>query len=228
MLDPNFGRRLETDSRTLWARQIDDEQLAGLIWALGDFSGRSQVLTEQLDDHRGEIDPDDTEFARARTLLQRLTDLVNAGRVSAPDWPPPMGKVWQPIADALGPRPDWTGQTGLIFTGEFRRRLDESKGKYFPWAWKLTEDHFFAILATIGELAPLNHKIAAHLDRHQAEVFACIAYKRAASCSRDGHGDGPRHSRATRRCTRPHQPGDHEGAKLTQDGQLVDRATPVL
>ena len=52
--------------------------------------------------------------------------------------------------------------------GEFRRRLEESKHKYLPWALYLTEDHLFAILATIGELAPLIHLIDAQLDRIRA------------------------------------------------------------
>jgi hypothetical protein len=99
-LDPSFTRRLETDSRTLWARHIDDEQLAGLIWVLGDFSGRCRVLTEQLDEYRSEIDPDATEYPRARALLQRLSDLVNAARSSAPAWPPRPGETDPPAAAA--------------------------------------------------------------------------------------------------------------------------------
>jgi hypothetical protein len=163
----------------MWARHIEDEQLAGLLWALGDFSGRSGVLTDQLDEHRAEIDPDNTDYACARALLQRLTDLVNAGRSSAPPWPPHMGEVWRPITDSLGPGRSPARWTGPIFAGEFRRRLEESKGKYFPWARNLTDQHLFAILATMGELAPLTHFIAAQLDRHQAEVFVRIAYARA-------------------------------------------------
>jgi hypothetical protein len=171
MLDPIFLRRLETDSRTTWARHIDEEQLAGLIWALGDFSVRGCFLTELLDDHRAEIDPADTDFARARALLQRLSDLVNTWRSSA--------LPGQLIADAIGPQPFWASRTRSMITGEFRRRLEETKGKYFRWALNLTEDHHFAILATIGELAPLTYPIVAQLDRHQAKVFARVAYARA-------------------------------------------------
>jgi hypothetical protein len=173
MLDRGFTRRLEADSRTAWARHRDDEQLAGLIWALGDLSYRSRVLTEQLDEHRAEIDPDDTDVARARALLQRLSDLVKA------PWLESSGVVWRPIADALEPGRSPARQAGPIFANEFCRQLEESKGKYFRWALTLTEDHLFAILATIGELAPLMPLIAAQLDRHQGEVFIRIAYARA-------------------------------------------------
>ena len=37
MFDPHFTSRLETDNRTIWASRLDDEQLAGLICALGNF-----------------------------------------------------------------------------------------------------------------------------------------------------------------------------------------------
>ncbi len=176
MFDPHFTSRLETDNRTIWASRLDDEQLAGLIWALGDFSCRCCFLTELLDDHRAEIDPADTDYARARALLQRLSDLVNEGRSSVPPW--------QLIADAIGPQRFWASRTRPIITGEFRRRLEESKGKYFPWALNLTEDHLFAILATIGELAPFTYLIVAQLDRHQTKVFARVAYARAGPFSR--------------------------------------------
>jgi hypothetical protein len=171
MFDPHFTSRLETDNRTIWASRLDDEQLAGLICALGNFEDRCRVLTEQLDEHRAEIDPAVFDHARARALLQRLSDLVREWRSSVPPW--------RLIADAIGPRWSWARRTGPILTDEFRRRLEESKHKYLPWARDLTEDHLFAILATIGELAPLLYVIDAQLDRHQAEVWMRVAYARA-------------------------------------------------
>jgi hypothetical protein len=86
---------------------------------------------------------------------------------------------WRLIADAIGPRGSLARRPGPTFTGEFRCRLEESKNKHLPWALNLTEDHLFAILATIGELAPLIHLIDAQLDRHQGEVFIRVAYARA-------------------------------------------------
>jgi hypothetical protein len=172
MFDPHFTSRLETDNRTIWASRLDDEQLAGLICALGNFQERCYVLAEQLDEHRAEIDPADSDYARARTLLQRLSDLDTQWRLSVPPW--------RLIADAIGTRGSSARRTEPTFTGEFRRRLEESKHKYLPWALYLTEDHLFAILATIGELAPLIHLIDAQLDRHQGELFIPrVAYARA-------------------------------------------------
>ena len=171
MFDPHFTSRLETENRTIWASRLGDEQLAGLICALGNFQERCYVLTEQLDEHRAEIDPAVSDHARARALLQRLSDLVREWRSSVPPW--------RLIADAIGTRGPSARRTGPTFTGEFRRRLKESKHKYLPWALYLTEDHLFAILATIGGLAPFIPLIAAQLDRHQGEVFVRIASARA-------------------------------------------------
>jgi hypothetical protein len=171
MLDPHFTSRLETDNRTIWASRLDDEQLAGLICALGNFVDRCYVLTKQLDEHWAEIDPAVSDPARARALLQRLSDLVTEWRLSVPPW--------RLIGDAIGPQGSLARRRGPTFTGEFRHRLKESKHKYLPWALNLTEDHLFAILATIGELAPLLYVIDAQLDRHQAEVWMRVAYARA-------------------------------------------------
>ncbi len=77
MLDPRFARRLESDSRTAWARDLNDDQIVGLLWALDEFACRNYLLAGFLDQFQAHIDPSETDFARARAVLQRLADLVS-------------------------------------------------------------------------------------------------------------------------------------------------------
>jgi hypothetical protein len=173
MLDPHFTRLIESHRHTAWACHLDDEQLAGVLWALLEFACRSSELTNLLDEHPPHIDPADADFARALALLQRLSELVYPRGSSVPPRILHFGENWRDVV------PSRTGLSAArpILGDAFRRQLN--LGKYTRWALDITGDRLLDILATAGELAPLTHLITAQLDRRQAEADLRIIYARA-------------------------------------------------
>ena len=73
MFTEAFRRRLEMGIHTPWARDMDEDHLVGLLWAVGDYGAHESVskpITRQLDEHQADIDPANSDYARARILLK--------------------------------------------------------------------------------------------------------------------------------------------------------------
>ena len=60
MFTDAFRRRLEQGANTRWARDLDENHLAGLLWAVGEYGTHEsacKLISRQLDAHESEIDP---------------------------------------------------------------------------------------------------------------------------------------------------------------------------
>jgi hypothetical protein len=180
MFTEDFRRRLDKGTHTRWARDIEENHLAGLIWAVGEYGLReslAKTITGQLDEHESEIDPERKDYARARVLLELISNFGRPwncdGRLKRP------GTVMaaRMIADMLD-KSCQDGQIGRpIFSTVVRGRME--LGKYSSWACDIEENRLFVLLSLVGEFGLLTHVIAEQLNRHQSEVFVRIPYARA-------------------------------------------------
>ena len=219
MFDPHFTSRLETDNRTIWASRLDDEQLAGLICTLGNFQERCYVLAEQLDEHRAEIDPADSDYALRPGAATALPPgyAVEVGVYRPGDASPTRSERGGPRRDgpsrpsAANSAAGWRSRSTNTFPGHCISPKTISSPSWRPSA----SSH------------PSSTLIDAQLDRYQGESFIPrVAYARARTVlgilAEMVHGTGLTfddvHARIYWRSAR-------RGA-YAQAGQLVDRLSP--
>jgi hypothetical protein len=67
MFNEDLRRRLDEGTHTRWVLDMGENNLAGLLWAVGEYGlreGQFKTITGQLDEHESEIDPDTGDYAR--------------------------------------------------------------------------------------------------------------------------------------------------------------------
>jgi len=180
MLTESFRRRLEMGTNTRWARDLEENHLVAVLWALGEYGLHEQVskrITRQLDQHESEIDPANKNYARARVLLEVMWGLVRPWYDDHPPKSPAVAEARRMIAGILDVSRSDQGTGRQVFSPEVSSWMN--LGNYCHWASAITEDRLFAVLAVVGEFGSLADVIADQLNRHQAEVDLCIPYARA-------------------------------------------------
>ncbi len=180
MFSESFRRCLGMGTYTRWARDMDENHLVGLLWAIGAYGSREatyKIITGQLDKHEPEIDPKNTDYARARVLLELMSNLVRPWIIDGLLMRPGTAEARRMIADMC--RKSRVDQrTGSpMFSTDLRRQLE--LGKYTSWARDIGEERLFAVLSVVGEFGLFAHVIAEQLDRYLSEVDLRIPYARA-------------------------------------------------
>ncbi len=80
-LNEPFRQQIMLGKYTSWAADLTEEQLMGVLWAVGEYGRRSQKVLECLDRHADEFCPADG-FPRARLGLELLSAMADGQRFS--------------------------------------------------------------------------------------------------------------------------------------------------
>jgi|SRR6266498_1783324 len=80
--DDDFRAALALEKYGRWAADLTKDQLLAVLWAVGEYGYRSQLILECLDRHQKEI-PAGHGFPRARLGLELLAAMAEGHRFTA-------------------------------------------------------------------------------------------------------------------------------------------------
>jgi hypothetical protein len=84
MFRAKFRRKLSLLKYTRWAAALTEDQLAAVLWAVGEYGLRAQAILECIDRHQDEFSPGHG-LPRARLALELLSRMVDFQRYSLDD-----------------------------------------------------------------------------------------------------------------------------------------------
>ena len=95
MLTASFRRRLVSNEATSWAADLDEPQLETLLWMLGEFGCRADLILEFLAAHESEFSVRDESFSRLRLAARWMPAFVAGARFGVEE-------VTRAFEDAIG------------------------------------------------------------------------------------------------------------------------------
>ena len=106
MFTPNFRERLKLGKYTSWACDLGEDQLAAVLWLVGEYGCRASMFKELLDrsvSEGGHFPMEEVGYARVRWALGLLDEMANGRRYTVEE-------VKMSVKDSLRRfRPDETG-----------------------------------------------------------------------------------------------------------------------
>jgi hypothetical protein len=97
MFSDEFRQRLAVGKYARWAVDLNEQQLEALIWMVGEYAARADLVLNLLEEHKGAFSVHDEAFARVRHALEALAGFVAGDR---PDLETSSARVREVVARA--------------------------------------------------------------------------------------------------------------------------------
>lgn len=85
MFSDSLRGRLAIGKYTRWASDLDEESMVALLWAIGEFAWRKEIILEVLEHYRSTIDSENDvnsmPFLRALTGIKTIADIEDGQRM---------------------------------------------------------------------------------------------------------------------------------------------------
>ena len=133
----SLRQRLAQNERTQWCANLEESEMAGLAWLIGEVGARHAVLAPLFDRELGQLTSSGAKLLNCRRSLAELARISSFG-----------------MSDSAGP----------AFSGALRQLL--RRGKYTRWAEALSESAVISVFDLLAEIRPDLLQLIKVVDRN--------------------------------------------------------------